>query len=336
MSNEQFRRLLVQYFKNGCLDQSDKLLSIFFPSIPFNKNAGKISEAFNKIEEPFKNFDVITHEIENYSGKNGHAKKIADFLKRKIHYDLIGAYIHGSVATSEEISYSDFDGFVILKNEVFSDVDRIKRAAKVLKLSEQIMFEMDPLQHHGWFVLTESDLKNYPEYYFPHELFYYSKCLFGENKIIIHLNKSGFKNEFHTSFNNMTQGILKKLDDRKFLKNYYSFKNLMSEFMLIPCFYLQAKTGNGIFKKFSFEKVKNELKEKYTVMDEISALRANWNYQPPSFYSSIKNNRSSISMLFPSKKFSGSLPASILNRFNDPFIQQMKDFVNELKFNLSK
>jgi len=45
-----------------------------------------------------------------------------------------------------------------------------------------------------------------------------------------------------------SRGILGKLDSKSFLNNYYNFKNLLSEFMLLPAFYIQAKTGFGILK----------------------------------------------------------------------------------------
>jgi hypothetical protein len=264
-----------------------------------------------------------------------YAKKISEFLKNRIADDFIGVYTHSSVAISEEVSYSDFDGFVILKDEILLNDNRLKNAALILKRSEKIMCEMDPLQHHGWFILTESDLKNFPEYYFPNELIRYSKCLFGQNKITIQISKEGFKEQFNKSFNNMARGILNKLDSKSFLNNYYNFKNLLSEFMLLPAFYIQAKTGFGIFKKFSFEKVKNELGEKYNVMDEISSVRSNWNYQPSAIYHSLKSNSNLFSRIIPSKYFSGNLPASIKNKFDDDFIQKMKNFVGDLKLRLS-
>ena len=264
-----------------------------------------------------------------------YAKKISGFLKNRIAGDLIGAYTHSSVAISEEVAYSDFDGFVIVKDETLLNDTRLEKVALILKQSEKIMNEMDPLQHHGWFILTESDLKNFPEYYFPNELIRYAKCLFGENKIAIQISKEGFKEQFNKSFNNMARGILNKLDSKSFLKNYYNFKNLLSEFMLLPAFYIQARTGFGIFKKFSFEKVKNELREKYTVMDEISSVRSNWNYDPPLFYRSLKNNSTLFSRMIPSKYFSGDIPASVKNKFDDAFIQKMKNFVGDLKLQLS-
>ncbi len=331
MSNEQFRLLLVKYFRNGCLDKSDKLQGLIFSSLPFYKNAKKISDAFNGLKIVPGDFNMITHEIEEYPGKNRYAKKIADFLKRKIEGDLVGAYVHSSVATSEEVSYSDFDGFVILKNEALHDATRLKKIALALHQSEKIMLEMDPLQHHGWFILTEIDLRNYPEYYFPNELIRYAKCLFGENKITLRVKKTGFKKECTEAFNNMALGILTKLESKSFLKNYYVFKNLLSEFMLLPAFYIQAKTGFGIFKKFSFDKVKEELKEKYAVMDEISLIRTHWDYQPSAFYRSLRNHF----RLFPSKYFSGSLPPELKNKFDDARIQQMKHFVIDLKLLLA-
>ena len=132
MSNEQSRLLLIKYFRNGCLSRTDKLLSIFFSTTQINENAKKISASFKAIEDLEDNFNTITSEIENYSGKNIHAKKISDFLKTEISDSLIGAYVHGSVATSEEVAYSDFDGFVILKNKVLMDSKKCQPSGKRL------------------------------------------------------------------------------------------------------------------------------------------------------------------------------------------------------------
>ncbi|MEP7169703.1 MAG: hypothetical protein ABI855_10070 [Bacteroidota bacterium] len=336
MTQREFRVLFLKYFRNGCLSRSDKLLSFVFPFIPFNKNAKIISNAFKKSDVEKTDFENIVVQIENYSRANLYAKKISDYLNAHIKEELAGAYVHGSVGTSEEISYSDFDGFVILKNDILNQPEKLKKVTATLIESEKIMIEMDPLQHHGWFVFTENDFENYPEYYFPHELLRYSKCLFGSTKINIQLKKSGYKNEGIESFNKLADGIMRKLNSKTFLENYYSFKNLLSEFMLLPALFIQAKTGNGIFKKFSFEKVRNEMNEKYKVMDEISLLRTNWNYQPTAFYNFIRKNDFPFLKSIPSKYFSGSLSSEIKNNFDESFINSMKTFVNELKSKLSK
>ena len=51
------------------------------------------------------------------------------------------------------------------------DADDVNRARRR-------MYEFDPLQHHGWFVLCESDLRYYCTTYFPPILFDYAKALF--------------------------------------------------------------------------------------------------------------------------------------------------------------
>jgi hypothetical protein len=239
------------------------------------------------------------------------------------------------VGTYEEISYSDFDGFVILKNDVLNHPEKLKKVAKVLIDSEKIMFEMDPLQHHGWFLLTETDLNNYPEYYFPHALLSYSKCLFGSTILKIQLKKSGYENEAIKAFNNLADGIISKLNSKAFIENYYGFKNLLSEFMLLPALFIQAKTGKGIYKKFSFEKVRTELKEEYEVMDEISSIRSDWSYRATFIYKLLRRKIPLINNI-SSKYFSGSLPSVLKAKFDEMWIPRMKDFVYELKRSLEK
>src|SRR4051812_48537762 len=119
------RELLLKYFRNGCLSRSDKLLSVVFPSVLFNKNAKVISNLFKKANEEKPDFENVVVQIENYSGANVHAKHISLYLNAHIKDELVGAYVHGSVGTYEEISYSDFDGFVILKNDVLNHPEKL-------------------------------------------------------------------------------------------------------------------------------------------------------------------------------------------------------------------
>jgi hypothetical protein len=330
------RELLLKYFRNGCLSRSDKLLSFLLPSVLFSKNGKVISNAFKKVAEEKQDFENTDIQIENYSAENVRAIQISNYLNTHIKNELVGAYVHGSLGTYEEISYSDFDGFVILKNDVLNHPEKLKKVAKVLIASEKIMFEMDPLQHHGWFLLTETDLNNYPEYYLPHGLFQYSKCLFGEANITVRLKKSGYREECYKSFNQLSDGILTKLNSKIFLTNYYNFKNLLSEFMLLPAIYFQVKTGNGIFKKFSFEKLKNELEEKYAVMDEISSIRSDWGYKAPFIYKLLRSRKIPLINNIASKYFSGSLPSVLKAKFDEMLILRMKNFVYELKLSLEK
>ncbi len=332
MSAEEFRIYLSKYFRDGCLKKSDKLVSLIFPYLPFRLNAKKMAKNFKKLSFNSEVFSEIEIKIEGYAGDNVFAKKISRFLHGEIGDKLIGAYVHGSIGTGEEISYSDFDGLVIIRNKVIKSPRELGEVAIALKQSEEIIYEMDKLQHHGWFVIAENELLDFPEYYFPHDLFSYSKCLFGEKDIAIKLRTSGYQHQFQNSFRNLSLSILKKLESRRFLDNYYFFKNLLSEFMLLPSMYIQAKTGKGIFKKNSFKKVSDEIGDQYLVMNEVSLMRQNWNYIAPTHYKILNK----IKRIVSAKLFSGKLPDELKIKFDSNMINRMISFVKELTFRLEE
>jgi hypothetical protein len=89
--------------------------------------------------------------------------------------DLFKAVIvHGSIATNEVVNYSDFDGLLIVKDNYRSD----PRLGVFLNRSMKIVYDFDPLQHHGWFVITESELNVYPECRLPQIIFESSMLIF--------------------------------------------------------------------------------------------------------------------------------------------------------------
>jgi len=301
----------------------------------YKKNAAVISSAYRSYHAgtPGKPEDVS---VQHYSGANEVAIRIARALQEKAGAELIGAYVHGSIGTGEEISYSDFDGLVIVNNGCMSDPDRLFRLVLALKETEQMMTDMDPLQHHGWFVLTEKDLECYPENYFPLVLFQYAKCLFGSKNFRVTLNSEGYAIQFKKTFYHLADSILHKLETNSFLENNYVFKNLLSEFMLLPAVYFQAKTGNGIFKKFSFEKIENETGEKFEVMRTISLLRQQWNFMmPASDIERMKKQNPFASQRY-AKHHAGKLPVELKNIFSAEFINQMRSFVFDLTNRMEK
>ena len=335
MKHEIFRSAFLRYFHNGQLRKTDRLLAWASPVYLLKKNARTISRNFRILKpEPDR---TISREIKikSYEGSNPIAKKITAYLEDKIPGSLKGAYVHGSVGTGEEVAYSDFDGLVIIKNECILDPGSLASAAKALKETEKMMLEMDPLQHHGWFILGEFELKEYPEQYFPSELFSYSKCLFGEKILKISTSNMEYGREFNLSFQRLSKSVLDKLESKAFLQNYYEFKNLLSQFMLLPAIYLQAQTGKGVFKKISFEIMEKELGAHNDVMKEISEIRRAWDYQPTPIY---LNKLRGLKLLSPPasvKKYSGSISGLMRKKFDAAMIGRMKVFVTELRNRLN-
>jgi len=329
--------MIRAYFKNGCLSKKDLLLAAFNKRIPYSVHAKKISSLFNeKNNQPSEFSEKVTMHLQPYSGNNAYAKRMISFLEKNLKDDLVGAYAHGSVGTGEEVAYSDFDAFVIIKNNSLQQPGKLKRVALLLNQSEKIMTAMDPLQHHGWFILTEDDLYNYPEDYLPHELWQYATVLTGERELVVHVNKTGYHDEFIGAYHKFSSHLLRNLRSRKFLINYYDLKSVLSGFMLLPSIYLQAKTGKAIFKKFSFDNLKNEMGTAYAVMDEVSAIRAQWNYQSSVLYKLLLQQKPFLLTYFFKKKLSGKLSTELQNKIDDAFIKRMITFVEVLNKNITR
>jgi len=246
--------------------------------------------------------------VEPYEGQNEHVRLMMNFLSEHLKDDLIGAYVHGSLGTYEEIAYSDFDALVILKGEVFESPERLAGVARKLSRARMIMLDFDPLQHHGWFVLTELDLRYYCSAYFPVELFEHAKSLFDDKglDLEIALRKSG--SEVGEVFEKIAASITRKIENRQCPRNAYQSKGLLSQFMLLPALYLQAKDGRGVYKKDSFDVARADFgSSDWAIMDEVSQIRTSWNCEMPAFKKRLMSHPHVLSRYF-AKRFAPAIP----------------------------
>jgi len=217
--------------------------------------------------------------IENYSGENIYVKRIMHLLIR--YRDIfIGAYVFGSLATFENIKYSDFDGLLIVSDKARTEKKYKKKLVKFINKSLRIIYVFDPLQHHRWFLLKESDLENYPVTYFPPELFRYAKSLLADKGQTITIKYDEKSIDYKKPFFNLAAAIEKKIISKKPPKNVYYLKGLLSQFMLLPSLYCQARDSNVIYKKHSFDEArKNFTNDEWKIMDRVSEIRINWDYK---------------------------------------------------------
>lgn len=229
------------------------------------KNGIKTTMEHRKIDVPF------------YAGKNRIVKEMIVFLQESLANDLVGAYVHGSLGTYEEIAYSDFDALVILKKSVVRDWEKLSRITRWLAHAQSIMHDWDPLQHHGWFVLTEDDLTDYPQAYFPFELFSYAKSLLPERgrTISCNIRRTGY--DFWNPLLALANRVKKRSLGPHRPCNAYELKGFLSEFMLIPALYVQNRDQKGVYKKDSFPMAKADFRpNEWAIMDDVSAIRREW------------------------------------------------------------
>ncbi len=109
-----------------------------------------------------------------YGGNNSLIKPLQSIIEKKYSELFIAVIVHGSIATNEEIYYSDFDGLLIVKDQ-YRNSDILN---SFIKESQRYIYRFDPLQHHGWFQIYEKDLLDYPQSYLPVEVLGLSKLIY--------------------------------------------------------------------------------------------------------------------------------------------------------------
>lgn len=327
MKMHSFRTMLIRYLTDGCISSGDKLLSYANNQIPFYKNAGSIISAFNSLNKPASSKSE-GFRIATLTSHNSEVKRITEYVQSELQDDLVAAIVHGSIGTNEEIGYSDFDGLLILKNDIFKDKNKLIQTAIKISKSFSLMFAYDNLQHHSWFIILEHELSEFPDYYFPRELLKYSKSLYGNVNLEINASHYNFKTS--RSLENLVNSIIKKTSTDKIPENNYEAKNLLSEFMLLPTLFIQKVTGEGIFKKFSFEKAASHFSdEEWLPMRTVSQLRLNWTrpsnalpFNPPVIVTSQLKRKL--------VKSSGSLSGDTLYAFQNGLLKQMNQLAQTM------
>ncbi len=331
--NYFFRVQLVNYINAGCLMRNNKILHLLHASLPIKLSAPKITGEFTAAPDIAKENGFIddTIAVERYNGNNRYVLQMTDYLNKYLYDDLFGVYVHGSLGTYEEISYSDFDALVIIRNEVLENHKRLSYVAKKLYDARKIMHKMDPLQHHGWFVLTESDLIDYPQTYFPWEIFKYARSLLPDKGLNIKLSFDHGKQDYKTPFLELALGIRFQLENNGYPGNMYQLKGLLSRFMLLPALYCQARDRKGVFKKFSFDAARKDfLASDWAIMDEVSDIRSNWHFLLGPVRRYIMTRRSPLWLRFK-RKVGPRIPPGLKSKLTAGFYQRIFDLIEQME-----
>lgn len=334
-----FHSYLIKYVNVACFSKLDYIQSLVDVSKNYKKYAPKVIRLFKKSSADKKqiNRTETRIKVEPYNGNNNFVLKMSSRLQNELKEDLFGAFIHGSLATNEEIPYSDFDALVILKDAVFESEDRLASAALKLHRLQRIMHEFDPLQHHGWFVMTESMLDNYPNLYFPPELFEFSRSLFKNQGLSFSIQYEELsKEEFLKPFVLLSNSVLTKLKSGAQPKNSFVMKGLLSEFMLLPALYLQALYKHGVYKKGSFQLAAHDFeKEEWEIMNKVSTIREEWEYRLSPLQKWILCNEFYFIRKM-GRKFAPKLSESVYSRITPNFYASMAELVMKMQFKLKE
>lgn len=331
---EEFHSLVARFFNGELFSNIEKYFWYYFAPLSICKEQARaVSRKYAALRDQALLVEnssglQIHKEAGIYEGKNAAVIQLKKYLAHTVKDYLYGAYVHGSLATGEEIAYSDFDALLIIKNDVFENTDKLAYVCSKVLDSKKILYEYDPLQHHGFFILTELDLNHYCQEYFPTVLFDHAKSLFHDKGLNLLFKIRPSSKEGVIIFKNLANAIKGKLERKNYPKNYYELKLLLSQFMLMPALYLQAK-GQYVFKKESFELARKEFTTNdWEIMDEVTKIRSEWDFCPSHLFSLYKKDfRGHFWSTLYQKKIGQNISARINTYLTEEFYSNMLDFV---------
>lgn len=202
----------------------------------------------------------------------GPVRRLAAEMRRHRGLQLV---LHGSLATCDATQYSDVDILLFIADEWLETGERSAALRDIVSRAQRWLYRYDPLQHHGFMIVSQFDLARYAHTYFPLELLKYAYQLGQPSAISYRLRRAENGNlaRLHRLW-----ARLEKYDGGGGAcpETQYALKLMLSELMLLPTFYLQAK-GQVLYKRESFDAVRSVLSPTAIgAMDRLSAWRREW------------------------------------------------------------
>jgi hypothetical protein len=324
---------LTAYINNCALTRTGRIAGLVSRRLASLGHVSRLAERYREFSRTSGATTTVERiSVKPYTGSNLNVMTMMKKLEI-LRHQLAGAYVHGSLATGEELPYSDFDGLVIIRSEVFDSPSCLSALAYRLSSLRRVMHRQDPLQHHGWFVLSETDLLNYCDAYFPAALFEYSRSLYPDLGTELKIQKRDSSAEVRDIFTSLCDSLLTRIRAGYRPKNLYQAKSIMSALMLLPSLYLEYKHGRGIYKKFSFDIASRDFApEVWQPMETASTIRGEWSYSlswpvrilltfPVSYRHFIRN------LAVP------AIPQALENRLDDKFFSSIEKLVTEMQNN---
>ena len=273
-------RTLSRYVDGRCFSNIERLLwNRRWSGILCRQHAPSVIEShitFIASKESFNAPTCTTSlSVESYGGGNRNVLDLMCFLETELSDQLLGAYVHGSLGCGEEVPYSDFDVLMIFRDSVFDSVDSLANTAERAIDARRFLWNHDPLQHHGFLVLRESDLGCYPDMLFPRVLFEHSRSLLrhgGRLRVVGTTRTSEMKRPLLA----MLASIERRIERGKRPRSEFELKVLVSQLLLLPCLILQA-VDRAVFKRESFLAASGLFEpQDWRAIGTASEIRSRW------------------------------------------------------------
>lgn len=224
-------------------------------------------------------------------------KELKDVFKGYEKFPFVYIYIHGSWADNTRIPFSDLDDFIIINGRNLRLFKKL-RLERWMNRVEMKMNRIDPLQHHGHWVIYYEQLNNYDNSYMPIGILENSVKIQGPKELFVEINFDLSNEGVFKNIYNCIAGIrrlYKKYEENQI--NIYEMKSFIGSILLIPPLVFQFN-GKWVSKKYAIENCNEYFSvASMEVINQCSELRRNWecitninDYKILKFYAKVFSN----------------------------------------------
>jgi predicted nucleotidyltransferase len=149
-------------------------------------------------------------------------------------------YLHGSQADGTTTAFSDFDDLVVVDSTALSDKDVAFALRRGLRLAELRFQRLDPLQHHGHWIVGRDVFDCYDAGYLPPWALRHARVVMGPSAFTVQIAQGRTRATLEANVNKAAMAIeaLYQLYGRARM-NLYQLKRLVGQFALFPAYLLQ-------------------------------------------------------------------------------------------------
>jgi hypothetical protein len=173
-------------------------------------------------------------------------RKWGKVFKELSNKEGVWVYLHGSQADRTAVRFSDYDDLVIISADEFNTLEGRKSLVRSLCRVDMRLCKLDPLQHHGHWIIFREDLCDLDESYIPMMVLKKGLNISGPDSIKYTKNllktKLGLFKNIEKNLNTV------RLLGKKMLRsniNIYNLKRLVGSILITPAYIYQL---NGIQK----------------------------------------------------------------------------------------
>lgn len=168
-------------------------------------------------------------------------------------FDMIEIYIHGSLADQTQTAFSDVDDMIIIDREKLRAISDARKLEHWLNRVDRRFCRVDPLQHHGHWIVYLDELKAYDASRMPLTVLNGALVVKGRSHIAATINTeqsiAGTARNVQSALG-VVNHLYKRYSENDI--NSYQMKQLVGSLLLMPAYLFQLQ-GTEIDKKGAIE-----------------------------------------------------------------------------------